>query len=94
MARPHRTTRKPNNLAGIVVRNSNLEFFLARAAQARTEAAATTLTHVRERCHRSEAAWQALAAKVKRTARLREDETKRKAEQLPQAWSGAANGAD
>ena len=81
-------------MAGIVLRNSNLDFFLARAAQARAEAEATTLTHVRERCQRSEAAWQALADKATRTARLREDELKRKAEQPSQAWSGAANGAD
>jgi hypothetical protein len=67
-------------LAGPVIRNSNLEFFLARAAQARAEGDEATLTHVRERCQRSEAAWQALADKAKRSERLREEEARRRAE--------------
>jgi hypothetical protein len=67
-------------VSGTVIRSSNLDFFLARAAQARAEAEAATLTHVRERCQRSEAAWQALADKAKRSERLREEEVKRKAE--------------
>jgi len=67
-------------LAGPAIRNSNLEFFLARAAQARAEGEEATLDHVRERCHRSEAAWQALADKAKRSERLREEEATRKAE--------------
>ncbi len=67
-------------MSGPVIRNSNLEFFLARAAQARAEGDEATLTHVRERCQRSEAAWQALADKAKRSERLREEEAKRKAE--------------
>lgn len=64
----------------MIIRNSNLEFFLARAAQARAEGEEATLTHVRERCQRSEAAWQALADKAKRSERLRQEEAKRKAE--------------
>jgi hypothetical protein len=67
-------------LAGPIIRNSNLDFFLARAAQARAEGEEATLDHVRERCQRSEAAWQALADKAKRSERLREEEAKRKAE--------------
>ena len=67
-------------MAGPIIRNSNLEFFLARAAQARAEAEEATLDHVRERCRRSEAAWQALADKAKRSERLREEERERKAE--------------
>jgi len=67
-------------LAGPIIRNSNLEFFLARAAQARAEGEEAVLEHVRERCQRSEAAWQALADKAKRSERLREEEAKRKAE--------------
>ena len=67
-------------MPGPVIRNSNLEFFLARAAQARTEGEEAVLTHVRERCQRSEAAWQALADKARRSERLREEEAKRKAE--------------
>ena len=78
--RTPRTTRKPNSLAGPVIRNSNLEFFLARAAQARAEGEEATLTHVRERCQRSEAAWQALADKAKRSESLRQEDARRKSE--------------
>ena len=67
-------------MAGPIIRNSNLEFFLARVAEARIEGDAATLDHVRERCQRSEAAWQALADKAKRSERLREEEAKRKSE--------------
>jgi hypothetical protein len=67
-------------LSGPVIRNSNLEFFRARADQARAEADEATLDHVRERCLRSEAAWQALADKAQRTERMREAEAIRKAE--------------
>ena len=59
---------------------SNLQFFLARAEQARSEAEAATLAHVRERCRRSEAAWQALADRAERSERMREEEAQRKAE--------------
>ena len=67
-------------MSGPVIRSSSLEFFLARAAQARAEGDEATLSHVRERCQRSEAAWQALADKAKRSERLREEEAARKAE--------------
>ncbi|HYX46783.1 MAG TPA: hypothetical protein VE820_08185 [Sphingomicrobium sp.] len=67
-------------MAGPIIRNSNLDFFLARAAQARAEGEEATLSHVRERCRRSEAAWQALADKAERSERLRVEEAKRKAE--------------
>jgi hypothetical protein len=60
--------------------STSLEFYLARAAQARTEAEAATLDHVRERCRRSEAAWQALADRAERSERLRVEERERKAE--------------
>jgi len=66
-------------LVGPVTRSTNLDFFLARAAQARTEAEAATLDHVRERCRRSEAAWSALAEKAHYTERLRVDDQNRKA---------------
>jgi hypothetical protein len=39
---------------------TNLQFYLARADQARADAEAATLEHVRERCRRSEAAWEEL----------------------------------
>lgn len=66
-------------MAGPVTRTTNLDFFLARAEQARVEAEAATLAHVRERCQRSEAAWSALADKARRSERLRIEDQKRKA---------------
>jgi hypothetical protein len=69
-------------LSGPVIRNSNLAFFRARAAEAHADAEAATLDHVRERCQRSEAAWTALAAKAERSERMREAEAKRKAEHI------------
>jgi hypothetical protein len=59
--------------------SSNLEFYLARAAQARDEADAATLDLVRERCRRSEAAWTELADRAARSERLRIEEEARKA---------------
>jgi hypothetical protein len=50
---------------------SQLDFYRARADQARAEADAATLTHVRERCLRSEAAWQALANRAARAEEMR-----------------------
>jgi hypothetical protein len=67
-------------LSGPVIRSSNLEFFLARAAQARSDAEVATLDQVRERCRRSEAAWMALADKAERSERMRDAEALRKAE--------------
>ena len=66
-------------MSGPVIRSSNLNFFIARAEQARAEAEAATLAHVRERCRRSEAAWQALASKAERSELMREQEAERKA---------------
>jgi hypothetical protein len=63
-----------------VIRSTNLDFFLARAAQARVEAEAATLDHVRERCRRSEAAWTALADRAKHSEKLRMADAMRKAE--------------
>ena len=60
--------------------NTNLDFYLARAAQAREEAEAATLDHVRERCRRSEAAWQQLADRAERSEQLKAAEAIRKAE--------------
>ena len=69
-------------MSGPVIRNSNLELFRTRAAEAHAEADAATLEHVRERCLRSEAAWTSLADRAERSERLRLEEAKRKAEQL------------
>ena len=51
---------------------SQLEFYRARAEQARADADAATLAHVRERCLRAEAAWQALAHRAARAEDMRE----------------------
>lgn len=61
-------------------RNSNLDFYLARASQARAEAEAATLEHVRERCLRSEAAWTAMAERAERSEKMKAAEAQRKAE--------------
>ena len=50
---------------------NNLQFFLARAEQASRDAEAATLSNVRERCRRSEAAWAQLADKAARTQERR-----------------------
>ena len=63
-----------------MIRSSNLEFFRARAALARADAEAATLDHVRDRCRRSEAAWQALADRAERSEQMRAEEAQRKAE--------------
>ncbi len=68
-------------MPGTIVRSTNLKFFLARVDQARAEAEAATLEHVRERCRRSEAAWNALAAQAQRSEQLRTEEAERKAGQ-------------
>ena len=65
------------------VRLSNADFFLARAEQARVEAEAATLDHVRDRCRRSEAAWTALADRAQRAEHFRALEQERKAAQPP-----------
>jgi hypothetical protein len=66
-------------LATPALRHSSLDFVLARAAQARAEAEAATLDHVRERCRRSEAAWTALAERAERSEQLKAAEAIRKA---------------
>ena len=48
-----------------------LQFYLSRAAEARTQAEAATLSHVRDRCRRSEAAWIQLAERVEATEKMR-----------------------
>lgn len=66
-------------MAGPIIRGTNLQFFVARAEQARAEGDAATLGHVRERCRRSEAAWTALADKARRSELMRIEEAERKA---------------
>lgn len=45
--------------------------FLLRAAEARSEAEASLLENVKERCLRSEAAWTEMAARAERTEQRR-----------------------
>jgi hypothetical protein len=47
------------------------EFYLARAAEARSEAEKATLDNVRDRSRRSEAAWSAMAARAERAEKMR-----------------------
>ena len=64
--------------------STQLQFYLARVEQARAEAEAATLAHVRERCLRSEAAWMQLADRAARTEETRANEARRKAEIPPE----------
>jgi hypothetical protein len=66
-----------------VPNSTQLQFYLARAQQAREDAEAAALDHVRERCRRSEAAWTALADRAARTEEIRQNLEKMKAEQPP-----------
>ena len=50
---------------------TNQEIYLARAAEARTDADAATLANVRDRALRSEAAWADMAARAGRTDQMR-----------------------
>ena len=61
--------------------STDLDFYLARAAQARADADSATLDHVRERCRRSEAAWNGLADRAARTIKMRSDHEKLKADE-------------
>ena len=61
-------------------RSSNLEFYLARAGQARAEAEAAALAHVRERCLRSEAAWTVMAERAQHSETVKAAEAVRKTE--------------
>ena len=76
-------------VSGHSVRSSNLDFFLARAAQARAEGEEATLDHVRERCLRSEAAWTALADRAERSEQLKAAEAERKAQAAEHSDAGA-----
>jgi hypothetical protein len=65
--------------------NSNtLQFYLDRAEQARQEAKAATLSHVRERCRRAEAAWESLAEKAARAQEGRIQQIEMKAREAEQ----------
>ena len=55
------------------------DFFIARAAEARRDADAATLSNVRERCLRAAEAWDAMADRALRSERHREADAARKA---------------
>lgn len=55
------------------------DFYAARADEARADAEAATLQNVRERCLRAAAAWEDMAARASRTARMRERQEAEKA---------------
>lgn len=50
---------------------SQHEFYAARAAEAKRDAQAATLSNVRDRCLRSEAAWAEMAARAERGDKMR-----------------------
>lgn len=59
---------------------SQLEFYRARAAEAKRDAEAATLDNVRDRCLRAEAAWAEMAARADRGDRMRAKAEAEKAE--------------
>ncbi len=60
------------------------DFYLARAAECANEAAATRLDNVRERCLRSQAAWLAMAHRLSRGEKLRDEAAAEKAHRVGQ----------
>ncbi|MBX3561359.1 MAG: hypothetical protein KF780_06050 [Sphingomonas sp.] len=61
--------------------STNADFYRARAAEARRDAAASALANVRDRCLRAAAAWEVMADRANRTDRLRAEQESRKAAQ-------------
>lgn len=55
------------------------EFYLARAAECAREAETTALANVRERCVRSQEAWLAMANRLLKGERMRDETANRKA---------------
>ena len=55
----------------LMAQSPQLQFYLARAAQANADAEAATLDNVRDRCRRSEEAWTTLADRALRTEKMR-----------------------
>jgi hypothetical protein len=47
--------------------SSQLDFYRARALEARADAEAAVLDNVRDRCLRAAAAWEAMAARAERS---------------------------
>ena len=61
--------------------SAQAEFYSARAAEARTDAAAANLDNVRDRCLRAAEAWEAMAARAHRSDVMRERQAAEKAGQ-------------
>lgn len=59
--------------------SQQLDFYLARAAEARADADAATLANVRDRCLRAAAAWDSMAARAARSDRMRAETEAQKA---------------
>lgn len=51
--------------------SQQLDFFLARASEARRDAEAATLANVRERCLRAATAWDGMAARAEKSEKMR-----------------------
>jgi hypothetical protein len=60
---------------------STLDFYTERAADCRTQAEATTLSNVRERCLSAAVAWDNMADRLRRTQTFRAEDAARKASQ-------------
>jgi hypothetical protein len=54
-----------------MAQSPQLQFYLARAAQANADAEGATLDNVRDRCRRSEEAWNLLAERAQRIENMR-----------------------
>lgn len=59
--------------------STQLEFYRARATDARSDAEAATLENVRQRCLRAAAAWEDMADRAARTDRMRARQNAEKA---------------
>jgi hypothetical protein len=69
--------------------SAQLDFYRARAAEARAEAEAASLENVRQRCLRAAAAWEDMADRAARTDRMRaRQEADRAAAAAPVAAAG------
>jgi hypothetical protein len=55
----------------VFLMSAQLDFYRARAAEARAEAEAASLENVRQRCLRAAAAWEDMADRAARTDRMR-----------------------
>jgi hypothetical protein len=62
---------------------NTLQFYLDRANQAREDAEVATLSHVRDRCLRSEAAWTQLAERAAATELKRQQQLALKTAEPP-----------